>query len=60
MVEPSRSAQVKRLLNCVRTDVPCVSLGEQLARLENLLQEVLAGQPRVVLLPAGEWSLRCR
>jgi hypothetical protein len=53
MVEPSRSAPVKRLLNCVRTDLPCVSLREQPACLENFLQEVSAGQPRVVLLPTG-------
>ena len=52
MVELSRSAPVKRLLNCVRTDLPRVSLGEQLACLENFPQEVLAGQPRVVLLRA--------
>jgi hypothetical protein len=52
MVEPSRSAPVKRLLNCARTDLPCVSIGEQLAWLDNLLQDVLAGQPRAGLLPA--------
>jgi hypothetical protein len=52
MVELSRSAPVKRLLNCVRTDLLCISLGEQLACVENLPQEVLAGQPRVVLLRA--------
>jgi hypothetical protein len=53
MVEPSRSAPVKRLLNFVRTGLPFVSCREALAWLENLLQEVPAGQPRVVLPPAA-------
>jgi hypothetical protein len=52
MVEPSRSVPIKRLLNFVRMGLPFISRREQLAWLENTLQEMLAGRARVVPLPA--------
>jgi hypothetical protein len=52
MVEPSRSAPSKRLLNCVRIGLPCGSGEEELSCLENTLQERLADEPRAVLLLA--------
>lgn len=51
MAEPSRSDPVKRLSNFVRTAPSFVSRREEFAWLRNILQEVLAGQRRVVLLP---------
>jgi len=56
MAEPSRSDPVKRLSNFVRTAPTFVSRREEFAWLRNILQEVLAGQCRVVLLP-GEASI---
>ena len=51
MAEPSRSDPVKRLSNIVRTARSFVSHREEFACLRNILQQVLAGQRRVVLLP---------
>ena len=56
MVEPSTSDRVKPPSNLTRTPPPLVGRGEEFARLENILREVLAGQPRVVPL-AGEASI---
>jgi hypothetical protein len=51
MAEPSRSDPLNRLSNFVRTAPSFVSCREEFAWLRNILQEVLAGQRRVVLLP---------
>jgi AAA ATPase domain len=51
MVEPSTSDRIKSLSNRIRTAPPFVGRREELAWLESILQEVLAGQPRVVLIP---------
>src|SRR4029450_11133981 len=51
MAEPSRSDPLNRRSNFVRTAPSCVSCREEFAWLRNILQEVFAGQRRVVLLP---------
>jgi hypothetical protein len=51
MVEPSTSNHVKRLSNFKGMAPPSAGRREELAWSEDIPQEVLAGQPRVVLLP---------
>ena len=50
MAEPSRSDPVKRLSNLVWTAPSFVSRREEFAWVRNILQEMLPGQRRVVLL----------
>ena len=50
MDEPSLSDRVRRFSTLVRMVPPFVGRREELVWLESVLQEVLAGQPRVVLI----------
>ena len=52
MAEPSRSDPLKRLSNFVWTAPLFVSRREEFACLRNILQQMLAGQRRVILLAA--------
>jgi hypothetical protein len=47
----SASDRIKCLSNLARTTLPFVGRREELTWLKGILQEALAGQPRLVLLP---------